>query len=53
VAEPRDLTQLRAWAHYHLGRTARAKAIFAELNMVMRDQGSLAALGVINNQEGR
>lgn len=53
VAEPRDLTQLRAWAHYHLGQTARAKAIFSQLNMVIRDTGSLAALGVINNQEGR
>ncbi|MGJ8572122.1 MAG: hypothetical protein ACSHXI_15635 [Hoeflea sp.] len=53
VAEPRDLTQLRAWAHYHLGQTGRAKAIFRQLNMVIRDPGPLAALEVINNREGR
>jgi len=53
VSEPRDLTQMRAWAHYHLGQTGRAKAIFRRLNMVIRDPGSVAALEVINNREGR
>lgn len=53
VAESRDLTQMRAWAHYHLGQTAQAKAIFRQLNMVIRDPGSIAALEVINQQEGR
>ena len=48
VAEPRDLTQLRAWAHYHLGQTGRAKAIFRQLNLVIRDSGSVAAAAIIN-----
>ncbi|WP_417417799.1 hypothetical protein [Hoeflea sp.] len=53
VAEPRDLTQMRAWAHHHLGQTDRAKAIFRQLNMVIRDPGAIAALEVISNQGGR
>jgi len=53
VSEPRDLTQMRAWAHYHLGQTGRAKAIFRQLNMVIREPGSTAAMKLINNQEGR
>lgn len=53
IAEPRDLTQMRAWAHYNLGQTDRAKAIFGQLNLVLRDTDSLAALGTINNQQGR
>lgn len=48
VAEPRDLTQLRAWAHYHLGQTGRAKAIFRQLNLVIRDSGSVAAAAIVN-----
>lgn len=53
VAETRDLTQMRAWAHYHLGQTDRAKAIFRQLNMVIRDPGSMGALAIVDNQEGR
>ena len=53
VPESRDLMQLRAWAYYHAGQSERAKAIFRELNMVMRDTASLAALDLINTKEGR
>ena len=53
VAESRDLMQMRAWAHYHLGQTQQAKAIFRQLNMVIRDNSSLAAIELIKNSEGR
>ena len=53
VAESRDLTQMRAWAYYHLGQSQRAKAIFRQLNMVIRDTGSLAAIELIDNKKGR
>lgn len=53
VPETRDLMQLRAWAYYHLGQSDRATAIFRQLNMVMRDTGSLAAIELMNNKEGR
>lgn len=52
VREPRDLTQMRAWAHYHLGQTERAKVIFGDLNMVVRDPAIAAAIGQIE-QTGR
>jgi hypothetical protein len=32
VAEPRDLTSLRAWALYHLGRQGEAREVFAALD---------------------
>lgn len=51
--EPRDLMQMRAWAHYHLGQSEQAKAIFRELNLVMRDTSSVAAIDMINTKEGR
>lgn len=53
VTESRDLMQMRAWAHYHLGQSSLATAIFRQLNMVMRDTSSLAAIELINNKEGR
>ncbi len=53
VAEPRDLMQMRAWAYYHSGQSARATAVFKQLNMVIRDTSALAAIGLINNREGR
>lgn len=51
VSEPRDLTQMRAWAYYHLGRSEQAKAVFRQLNMVLRDAGSFAAIEQINSRE--
>ncbi|AKI02375.1 hypothetical protein IMCC20628_03691 [Hoeflea sp. IMCC20628] len=53
IAEPRDLTQMRAWAYYHTGQSERAKAVFRQLNMVMRDTSSLAAIELINSKQGR
>ncbi|WP_394690705.1 hypothetical protein [Hoeflea sp.] len=53
VAEPRDLMQMRGWAYYHSGQSARATAVFKQLNMVIRDTSALAAIGLINNKEGR
>lgn len=44
VAEPRDLTQLRGWSHYHLGDVQGAKAIFRRLDMHIRDSGVSALL---------
>jgi hypothetical protein len=44
--------QMRAWAYYHLGRSDRAKAIFRQLNMVIRDTAALAAIEMINTREG-
>ncbi|MCY0150004.1 hypothetical protein OEG84_20445 [Hoeflea sp. G2-23] len=52
-AEPRDLMQMRAWAYYHMGQSQRAKAVFRELNMVIRDAGALAAIEQIDSREGR
>lgn len=51
VAESRDLMQMRAWAYHHLGQSQQAKAIFRQLNMVMRDNESLAAIELIKNSE--
>ena len=53
VAESRDLMQMRAWAYHHLGQSQRAKAIFRQLNMVIRDNSSLAAIETIKNSEGK
>ncbi|MDP3527225.1 MAG: hypothetical protein Q8S27_21855 [Hoeflea sp.] len=53
VPESRDLTQMRAWAHYHLGQSDQARAIFRELNLVMRDPGAVAAIELINTREGK
>lgn len=53
VAEPRDLMQMRGWAYYHSGQSARASAVFKQLNMVIRDSSAIAAIGLINNREGR
>lgn len=53
IAEPRDLTQMRAWAYYHSGQPERAKAVFRQLNMVIRDTGAIAAMGLIDSREGR
>jgi hypothetical protein len=33
---------------YHLGQPERAKAIFRQLNMVIRDTAALAAIEMIN-----
>lgn len=44
VAEPRDLTQLRGWSHYHMGDVQGAKAIFRQLDMHIRDSGVSALL---------
>lgn len=52
VDESRDLMQMRAWAHYHLGQPERAKAIFRQLNTVIRDTAALAAIEMINTKEG-
>lgn len=53
IAEPRDLTQMRAWAHYHSGQPERAKAVFRQLNMVIRDTGAIAAMNLIDSREER
>ena len=45
--------QMRAWAYHHLGQSQRAKAIFRQLNMVIRDNSSLAAIETIKNSEGK
>ncbi|MFB2549457.1 tetratricopeptide repeat protein [Ensifer soli] len=39
VAEPADLTQLRAWSYYHLGDLATANEIFRRLNDHLSDAG--------------
>jgi tetratricopeptide (TPR) repeat protein len=53
VAEPRDLMQMRGWAYHHSGQSHRAKAVFKQLNMVIRDSSALAAIEQINHREGR
>jgi len=46
VAEPADLSQLRGWAHHHLGNRREARAVFERLDMHLHDAaaaGSIAA----------
>lgn len=44
VAEPADLSQLRGWAHYHLGNRREAQAIFRRLNMHLYDAESVRGI---------
>ncbi|MEO0496816.1 MAG: hypothetical protein AAF141_05520 [Pseudomonadota bacterium] len=42
--EPRDLSMLRGWSHYHLGRKAQARTIFASLNQHLSTRETRRAL---------
>lgn len=44
AAEPSDLSQLRGWAHYHLGNRREARAVFERLDMHLHD--AAAARGI-------
>lgn len=44
VAEPADLSQLRGWAHYHLGNKSTANQVFKRLNSHMQDAGARRGL---------
>lgn len=42
--EPADLSMLRGWSHYHLGRTAEARAIFSRLSQYIGNPAAREAL---------
>lgn len=42
--EPRDLSMLRGWAHYHLGRKQQARTIFASLDQHLSTRDTRRAL---------
>ncbi|MEM1316659.1 MAG: hypothetical protein AAGF29_00130 [Pseudomonadota bacterium] len=44
TSEPRDLTLMRGWAHYHGGNAANAKAVFARLDAQMSSRASRKGL---------
>lgn len=44
VAEPIDLSQLRGWAHYHLGNRREARAIFERLDMHLHDTAAAGGI---------
>ncbi|MGE6740356.1 hypothetical protein ACQKGC_08800 [Allorhizobium pseudoryzae] len=46
------MSQMRAWAHYHLGNLGQSKAIFAELNKVVQDPANQRGLATINERMG-
>ncbi|MEN0087634.1 MAG: hypothetical protein AAF737_04270 [Pseudomonadota bacterium] len=42
--EPRDLSMLRGWSHYHLGRKSAARSIFASLDQHLSTRDTRRAL---------
>ncbi|MEO0635274.1 MAG: hypothetical protein AAFY73_01360 [Pseudomonadota bacterium] len=44
VSEPRDLSMLRGWSHYHLGRKSQARTIFATLDQHLSTRDTRRAL---------
>lgn len=46
------MTQMRAWAHYHLGNLGQARAIFTALNQVVRDAANTRGLTAIEERMG-
>ncbi|MCY1666995.1 tetratricopeptide repeat protein [Rhizobium sp. SL86] len=46
------MSQMRAWAHYHLGNLGQSRAIFAELNKVVQDPANQRGLATINERMG-
>jgi tetratricopeptide (TPR) repeat protein len=49
TAEPTDMTQLRAWAHYNLGHLGEARAIFEQLAAYTDDPGVRRGLAAVNH----
>ena len=52
IPEPANLSQMRAWAHYHLGHFAQSRAIFAQLNQTTSDPGNMRGIAAIDNRFG-
>jgi tetratricopeptide (TPR) repeat protein len=46
------MSQMRAWAHYHLGNLGQSRAIFTELNKVVQDPANQRGLTSINERMG-
>ena len=51
VAEPSNISAMRAWAHYNLGHLAEAKAIFERLNMHMSDATTMRGLNTATGMQ--
>lgn len=52
ATEPVGMTQMRAWAHFHLGNLKQSRAIFAELNQVVDDPANRRGLIAIRQRMG-
>lgn len=52
MPEAVGMTQMRAWAHYHLGNLSQAKAIFTALNEVVRDANNTRGITAIEERMG-
>ncbi len=52
ATEPVGMTQMRAWAHFHLGNLKQSRAIFAELNQVVDDPANRRGLLAIRQRMG-
>lgn len=55
AAEPADLSMLRGWAHYHLGHTGEARAIFTRLSQYIGNPAARQAMETtaLGNDLGR
>ncbi|QLF68521.1 hypothetical protein FE840_002560 [Peteryoungia desertarenae] len=52
AAEPVGMTQMRAWAHFHMGNLRQSRAIFSELNQVVDDPANRRGLAAIRERMG-
>lgn len=52
AAEPVGMTQMRAWAHFHLGNLKQSRAIFTQLNQVVDDPTNRRGLAAIRERMG-
>lgn len=46
------MSQMRAWAHYHLGNLRQSRSIFAALNQVVQDPANNRGIAAINERMG-
>lgn len=46
------MSQMRAWAHYHLGNLRQSRSIFAALNQVVQDPANSRGIAAINERMG-
>lgn len=53
TGEPRDLTFMRAWAHFHSRQHSRALAIFSQLDSQLSSRESRRGIGAVKLEQNR